>query len=230
MEINNESHQPDYGEHAVRQWLTDRKGRSFTFYRGKEDFLYLAGLLDRHPSKSTWKQQNPSAFKIQTSKTANKAIQLHVSFRPAHEKPKYRIVSWLACANMKLKKSQRPDSVENQLNSAMRHAIRVQISNYRKQNLDWRCVLCTEAGKPSPDKTEVDHYPERFVSLRDDFILIQTKRGNPPPTEFKWHPKRGNNMFLKKDDKWKQAWQRYHRKHATYRFLCPTCNKKSTAK
>ena len=39
--------------------------------------------------------------------------------------------------------------------------------------------------------------------------------------------KDGNKADNYYGKKWKQAWQRYHKSHATYRYLCSTCNKKT---
>lgn len=226
--------EPDYSVNAVREWLTQRfeTGRkTFTFLKNKEDFLYLVGLLLRHPARETWKRKDPTSFYITKGKQ-RKTILLDVAFNPIDEKPKYRVVSWVACATQKLKKSQRPSEEAGleHITAAMRYAIRRQISNYRRDNPIQRCVLCEEQGIAYRGPVEVDHFPERFASLRNRFIERQIKQGRPTPTEFKWHPKRGNNSFASDEasEKWKRSWLKFHRRNADFRYLCPTCNKKST--
>jgi hypothetical protein len=203
----------------TKQWLSQNVHRTF-FPSDNNKFMVLKTLLDRHPSKSEWKNPIPRSFKI-TRSPANKALLLYVKFEGI---TRYRIVSWKACASGKLEKCQK--GPENQLNGAMRHAVRVQINKYKKSHPHKICVLCK-----STTRIEVDHYPMHFVEIKNAFLK---SRKDPPPTDFKWHPKRGNFMFkdgTKEDNyygkRWKQAWQRYHNKHATYRYLCSTCNKKT---
>ena len=210
----------------TKKWLTVHVHKNF--FSDNMEFNILKRLLDRHPSKKTWKNQNPTSFKISRS-PGNGSLVLYVRFDGLN---KYRIVSWVACAKGKLAKHQQPDNNENKLNGAMRYAVRVQISKYRKIHPDQKCTLCN-----TEYRIEVDYYPTHFVDLKEDFIKMKSSKNEPPPTDFKWHPKRGNFMFKNGtknneyyEKKWKQAWQRYHNKHASYRYLCSTCNKKTNRK
>lgn len=210
-----------YGKTKV--WLTKHLHRNI--FPSNHEFPILCDLIERHPSRSSWKNTVPSSFKISRS-PGNGAIVLYVRFEGLN---KYRIVSWVACAKGKLSKCQEEGNHDNQLNSAMRYAVRVQVSNYRKSHPDQKCDLCG-----TRSRIEVDHYPKHFVELKRDFLTMKDNKNHHPPTEFKWHPKRGNFMFkngTKKNDyydkKWKQSWQRYHKNHATYRYLCSQCNKKT---
>ena len=208
----------------TKKWLESRVHRNI-FPSNFEDFCILSQLLDRHPSKTSWKNQVPISFKISRS-TGNGSLVMYVRFEGTN---KYRIVSWVACGKGKLSKQQEPDNPDNKLNSAMRYAIRLQINNYKKSHRTEICELC-ETGY----RIEVDHYPIHFVNLKENFIKMKSEKGEYPPTEFKWHPKKGIFMFKDGtkandyyDKKWKQSWQRYHNTHATYRYLCSTCNKKT---
>ncbi len=205
----------------AKKWLTTHVHKNF-FPRNPE-FQILCDLIDRHPSKSSWSYQKPKSFKISRS-PGNGSVVLYVRFEGLS---KYRIVSWVAAAKGKLAKHQTGDNTK--LNGAMRYAIRVQIQMYRKSHLTQICVLCN-----SGHRIEVDHFPVHFVDIKENFIQMKTAKGDPPPTDFKWHAKRGNFMFKDGtkansyyEKKWKQAWQRYHKTHATYRYLCSTCNKKT---
>ena len=212
-------------EEKTREWLKLHYPKTFTNIH--PEFIILYNLLKRHPNYSNWKNNIPAAFKITKGK-GNKAIQLMVKF----SSNKFRIVSWVACANMKLKRKYTygdANSEYNQLISAMRYAIRRQISNYRKRNINAGCVLCNDN-----NKIEVDHYPTKFCVISKDFIQLQKNKNKPAPTEFKYHPTKGMSMFKDGtisndhyDKKWKQAWQRYHNKHSAYRYLCSFCNKKN---
>lgn len=207
----------------TKQWLNDHVHKNF-FPRNSE-FEILCNLIDRHPSKSEWKNQTPTSFKISRS-PGNGSLVLYVRFEGLSN---YRIVSWVACAKGKLAKHQESNNDDNKLNGAMRYAIRQQINGYKKSNPTQVCALCE-----TTHRIEVDHYPLHFVDLKENFIKMKQAKSEPPPTDFNWHPKKGNFMFKDGtkandyyDKKWKQSWQRYHKSHATYRYLCSTCNKKT---
>ena len=211
----------------TKKWLTEHVHRNI-FPSNKEEFQILSDLINRHPSKSEWKNQEPRSFKISRSPGTG-ALVLYVRFVGLD---KYRIVSWVACGKGKLDKSQEPDNIDTKLTSAMRYAIRTQIADYKKTHHDKKCVLCS-----SEKKIEVDHHPLHFVEIKTNFIEMKTKKNDQVPTDFNWHPKRGNSVFktgTKENDyydkKWKQSWQRYHKKYATYRYLCSLCNKKENKK
>lgn len=184
----------------LKTWLTLRINKTFVIDINDEyDLLFT--LLQKHPSYDNWKFKIPIAFKI----IKKKAIQLLVSF----VKNKYRIVSWVSCVKNKSK--------IDPLTSAMRQAIKRQISIYKRNNLDKKCVLCN-----SIIKIEVDHIV-KFALIKNNFLNISIIT----PTTFDCHPKRGYYMFKKCDVKWKTQWQKYHLKNASYRYLCSSCNKKN---
>jgi len=208
----------------TKKWLQEHVHRNF-FPRNHQEFTILSNLIDRHPSKSTWKNQTPTSFKISRS-PGNGSLVLYVRFEGLS---RYRIVSWVACAKGKLAKHQQAGNDDNKLNGAMRYAIRSQISNYRRGHHTQVCAICD-----SSHRIEVDHYPLHFVDIKEGFLKMKTGKGDMPPSDFKWHSKRGNFMFKDGtkatnyyDKRWKQSWQRYHNKHAEYRYLCSTCNKKT---
>jgi len=203
----------------TKKWLEEHVHKNY-FPRNPE-FQTLCGLIDRHPSKSEWVNQEPTSFKISRS-AGTGSLVLYVRFSGLSN---YRIVSWVACSKGKLANN----SDENKLNGAMRYAIRKQISNYRNSHPIQICSICQ-----TTQKIEVDHHPKHFQELRDNFVNMKAEKNEGPPAEFKWHPKKGNFMFKNGtkandyyDKKWKQGWQRYHLQHAEYRYLCSLCNKKN---
>lgn len=193
---------------TIKTWLTANTGN---YVKGKEyDFLYL--LIKNHPAYHEWQYNIPLGFKVIKKVGPNKVLQLMVSF----QLNKYRIVSWTrCCSDRKNRKMMDP------LTSAMRHAIKRQISIYKNKNINKICYVCHH-----DKKIEVDHYPLKFVKLKEDFINDKLFVKIAIPTTFRYHPKRGYAMFNKTDSRWKKAWQKYHLKLATYRYLCSTCNKK----
>lgn len=206
----------------TKEWLSHRVNKNI-FPKNQPDFNTLSNLINRHPSIKSWQYQVPTSFKVGRS-PANGAIVLYVRFDGAKS---YRIVSWVACAKGKLAKHQETGNIDNQLNGAMRYAIRRQINNYKSANGNIICCLCGSAYR-----IEVDHHPIHFVDIKNNYIKANVDK--LPPNEFNWHPKKGNFMFKNGtkandyyDKKWKQSWQRYHQKYAQYRYLCSTCNKKN---
>lgn len=209
----------DYNK--TKEWLAGHINK--VFFPRHPEFNILLELINRHPSKNEWTYQTPTSFRISTS-PGNGSLVLHVKFEGMKN---YRIVSWVACATGKLTKQQ--ESEGSKLIGAMRYAIRKQISNYRNSHPEQICFLCK-----TNDRIEVDHYPTHFIQIKDNFIKMKEDRGESTPSDFKWHPKKGNFMFKNGtksndyyDKKWKQGWQRYHLQHAEYRYLCSTCNKKT---
>lgn len=164
-------------------------------------FNKLCVLITLHPNYHEWKYHVPLKMKI----IMKKYIQLHILFEGTK---KYRIVSWVQCCKKVTKK--------DPLTSAMRHAIKRQITIYKNKNPTKQCNICG-----NKDNIEVDHYPTKFVQLKNDFLVDKII-----PEQFVFHPKRGYCFFHKKDAAFKASWQKYHNKHATYRYLCSTCNKK----
>ena len=211
----------------TKAWLSKNLHRNF-FPSQQPEFSILVRLLNQHPSIKEWKYQTPLSFKISRS-SGTGAIVMYVRFEGLN---KYRIVSWVACAKKKLASHQTTNNLDNQLNSAMRYAIRSQINKYRNQHPTRICALCNTS-----HRIEVDHFPKHFVEIKEAFLEMKSRKNELPPTNFNWHPKKGNFMFKNGtkansyyDKKWKQSWQRYHNKYAEYRYLCSTCNKKTNQK
>lgn len=169
---------------------------------GIDLFEKLSLLIKTHPNYSTWKNQKPLKMKI----IKKKYIQLHILFEGTK---RYRIVSWVQCCKKVTKK--------DPLVESMRQSIKRQITIYKNNNLLKQCKICDVT-----TNIEVDHHPLKFAEIKNDFLLTQV-----PPMQFTYHPKRGYAMFHKNNALFKKDWQQYHNKHATYRYLCSTCNKKT---
>ena len=200
----------------TKQWmeLQLQNFKQRTYKDTSQEYDTLFALLKGHPSYPDWIHTIPYAFQL----SKENVIKLKVSFIDfsKNKMTRYRIVSWVACCKGK-RKVPTPNA---QLTGAMRYAIKRQINNYKNSHPNKICELCE-----STIKIEVDHYPTKFVTIKTNFIESMLNKNSPPPETFNWHPKRGQPLFTYKDKKWKLAWQIYHRSHATYRYLCSTCNK-----
>ena len=104
-----------------------------------------------------------------------------------------------------------------QLIKAMRYAIRRQIQKFRKTfTLLKSCVQCQKR-----TSLQVDHiYP--FCFLVRDFL--NKKIPSEIPTTFQYKRRTGLVFFNKVDQSFNRSWQIYHRKNATYQWLCKACN------
>lgn len=162
----------------------------------------------------------------QTNPTQPKSIKIE----PNQTKPnhRWRIISWVACVkgNVVTKSSEK-----NKLTQAMRHAIRKQIQIWRNsigktQPLGHKCVLCE---CDNYDKLEVDHFPKTFSQIKRDFLASHINDEMIGKIKIEWSPTKTSYRF-QKGEKTNMKWQRYHRIHATYRWLCSACNKKCNRK
>ena len=188
----------------VRDWLNAHAHRYFP--KGCEEFDLMRTLLIQHPNYSDWKYQEPIAFKT-TRSPKKKAIQVLVKF----EGLEWRSVSWRACVNKKVKKI----TDLEKCSSAMRYAIREQISAFKMFNFRKICEIC-ESNKD----IEVDHDKNYYLfsELRDDFI-----KDNGVPKSY-WWDKKATSFRASNSKEWLNEWQRFHANNARLRYLCSKCN------
>ena len=197
----------------IKLWLTQNVHKTVT--PKHIEFENMCNMLKNHPNFNSWVHKDPEGFKI-TRSPKNKALQVHVKLNG-----KWRIVSWVACAKGKVI---RQPNEANQLTQAMRFSVRKQIKMWRNaigNAHNPECTLCECKVKHS---LEVDHYPEKFCSIRDSFIKANMSDGEIP--NIYWDKKNTTYRFSK-NEKINTKWQKYHLKHASYRWLCGDCNKKT---
>jgi len=103
------------------------------------------------------------------------------------------------------------------LKSAMRMSIQPQIDKYRSSLRLPQCEICRDT-----NNIEIDHHSDSmpFEKLYKNFMKINSL---PIPTDFErnMHSKK---TFKKEDNKFKDAWNKYHEHHAILRPLCRPCN------
>ena len=110
------------------------------------------------------------------------------------------------------------------LNGALRHAINDQINHFfQNQDPPFNCRRC---GKMA--KCEVDHILP-FHHIKTEFM--KTVKEEEIPTEFYDDINNTCTRIFKDQDKiFKEKWQSFHNKMATYQLLCPSCNRKKSKK
>ena len=201
----------------VKKWLESHVHR--TFKSGCDEFNVMNEILQQHPNYNDWKNKDVEAFKVTRSKKV-KALQTHIKMKGG----KWRIVSWVACAKGKV--TRQPND-SNQLTQAMRYSVRVQIKKWRNTigvSYNPKCNICHCDDKM---KLEVDHYPLTFAKIRDEFL--KKHEDECQNLTFRWDNKNTSFRF-QKNEALNIKWQRYHLKHASYRWLCGDCNKKMNRK
>lgn len=106
----------------------------------------------------------------------------------------------------------------DKLTCAMRYAVRRQIATWKRQNsINRFCKQCK-----STSSLQCDHV-DPFVAIKNNFIRECTEN---IPSSFDYSFKTSQSRFKRKDKFFKLRWQRYHLKHASYQWLCKTCNLK----
>jgi hypothetical protein len=166
------------------------------------DVSKFRALLDAHPY---WKSHYIAKYRVRLSRL-NHSVQLQV--RP---KIRWVTVSWHACADGH-EKLQPPCA----LSGAMRQAIYKQIVEWKRLQKTKVCVVCQ-----ATRLLQVDHDPQPFVILKEMFLRACKLA---PPTQFRYDrrthgPALHSGLFMKE-------WQQFHQLHASYQFLCRSCNAK----
>lgn len=168
-------------------------------------------ILEIMMAQDQWldKLDTIQAFKVTRSRL-NKALILQVR---VNNFARWLTVSWRKGSSKKRKE-------EDPLQSAFRQAIYYQIALWKKTFGPGKCVECKDT-QHAHLKLHVDHKEPSFLQLTKDFL--ERPINKDVPIEFNYHYKCGRK-FKKKDTRFKQRWQNYHRTHATLQWLCRKCN------
>ena len=170
--------------------------------KGDDGFDDLKQILLKQPQ---WVPKIDSVLKFKITRSrAAKALKLMVKVDYCNP---WLTVSWR-------KGVDKPHKDADPLQSAFRNAIRRQIGIWRKAHMAGRkCQQCE-----SVKLLQVDHVTPLFIDMTRTFL--QTHEA---PKEFDYNGCRGRK-FRTCDKNFAQAWRNYHAKHATYQWLCRTCN------
>ena len=193
-------------EETIRNLLQQHVHR--TINREHEAFV---DILEIMMAQDQWldKLDTIQAFKVTRSRL-NKALILQVR---VNNFARWLTVSWRKGSSKKRKE-------EDPLQSAFRQAIYRQIMLWKKTFGPGECAECKDV-QHAHLKLHVDHKDPSFLQLTKDFL--EKPINKEVPTEFDYHYKCGRK-FKKKDNRFKQRWQNYHRKHAVLQWLCRKCN------
>lgn len=193
-------------EQRIRDLLQKHVHR--TINREHDAFI---DLLEIMMAQDKWldKLDTIQAFKVTRSRQ-NKSLILQVKVDKAN---RFLTVSWRNGSSKKRK-------VEDPLQSAFRHAIYRQIMLWKKINsASAECVECKDINHLHK-KLQADHKDPLFIQLTKDFL--ENPINKEVPMEFDYH--KCGRKFKKRDNRFKQRWQNYHRQHATLQWLCRKCN------
>jgi len=194
----------DFDYKSVKEWLESHVHQSITERSNAEDFKLMTNILKCHPDYDKWTYKIPEIFTI-TRSSQKKNLQVYVKFVGFDNK---RLVSWVSCANRKIKK-------KDPLTQAMRTAITPQIQAFRTKHPVQECEICKVCRK-----IEVDHYPKTFANIKKTFLECDTNA--KLPSKFIWI--KSAYYFHPNDTTFAQKWETYHKDRATYRYLCDKCN------
>ena len=172
----------------------------------------FVNILEIMMAQDQWldKLNTIQAFKVTRSKL-NKALILQVKVDNFHG---WLTVSWRKGSSKKRKE-------EDPLQSSFRQAVYRQISLWKKINsMSAECAECKDV-QHSHLKLHADHKDPSFLKLTKDFL--ERPINKDVPLEFDYHHRCGRK-FKKRDNRFKQRWQNYHRHHMLLQWLCRKCN------
>lgn len=119
-----------------------------------------------------------------------------------------------------------PPCSPHHLYAACRHAVRRQILAYRRTHpRPSSCPLCGQ----HPRVYHVDHREPCFKHIFDTFLSTHADLAVPQSFSFrgKYCPR---PTFKKPDQRFKSQWLKWHKQHATYQYLCGSCNSRKGTK
>jgi len=197
----------------VRDFLTGHIHRTYTMSHAQ--WPDVVAILKDHP---VWgaRMQDVLALRVRRNRL-NNAIQLQLKTNKI-----WFSVSWHKCAVRQRQRLAPVKSVTSKrLASAMRHAIRSQIREWRATQRSWVCAQC-----PVTTSLQVDHKDTAFSNLQA--IFLANCDPDAVPVRFGLYGASCISKFMPADANFKRRWQQFHRQHATYQLLCATCNSRKS--
>jgi len=175
-----------------------------------EEYYILTKILERHPDFNS-KSKNMCNIKIVSDRLNKKALKTLI----VNNDGSYVDIAW-RCAITGNKKSEK-----NDLMSAMRSSIDPQIKQFRREHSNDCCQLCGNS-----ERLDVDHNDTKNSAF-DELVLNFINKNNDIEIPYKFvelNDDTHRNTFLEKDAVFKDEWLKYHKKNASLRMLCHTCN------
>lgn len=180
----------------VRNWLIARM-----YYKGIPECDEWKTLIGWHP---TWASRISEIKLVRVCKSRiNNSLQLKISL----DGRRFFTISWHACVH-------EPKTAT--LSDAMRESITAQSRAWKRlQKGPHVCMTCG-----TDQNIQVDHSVTPFQDIMDAFMTLGYAAPEPAAWSYnrKTHaPRLPKGLFV-------QQWQKYHKEHALYQFLCKSCN------
>lgn len=175
-------------------------------------YTFFESLFQRHPDKVRKEVSFLTDISIRKFPTTKYKKNLDVrdhQFFIIKNNGTEDSISWNSCVDMSV------IAFEKRINWAMRYSIKEQIIEFKNSNKNKPCEFCGTYSDITAD------HIIKFKKLKDDFLSENPKH----PTEFSKN-KFSSDIFREEDIEFEKLWQEYHRKNATLRILCSSCNYK----
>ncbi len=182
------------------EWLAHPRSRT------TDDVEWTRCLLAK---QDAWRDKTDKVSAVRSTQRRG-CLYLQVQVEPYH---RWCTVSWRASCGRA--KPPHPPPVRSQVISAMRNGIQRQVSLWKSSHVgDRRCVRCN-----ATTGLQADHVTP-FIRIATAFLA---KGRSDEPTTFDRRPCKGF-LFQKADVAYARAFRAHHKAHATFQWLCKSCN------
>ena len=171
-----------------------------------DSFKVLNKILERNPNFNS-RKENISTIKL-VEDTSNNSLKMFLVYENGHE----NAISWKCAITGKVKTD------KYKLMSALRSSVEDQILKFRRESIQ-ECNFCN-----SKNNLHVDHI-KHFEEIVFEFLEIMKTKNKKIPTFF-GETDRNRKCFLENDSEIQTLWNEYHKREATLRMLCQSCNLK----
>jgi hypothetical protein len=163
-------------------------------------YLFFYKLFQRHPEKE--RKRTTEIVDIAIEPHKKKGLVIRIVFNDGTSDT----ISYVSCVK------QRVSRFSKKLREAYRAAISDQIESFIQENRG-PCELCGSTKDRTVD--HITHFAELVHEFKKMNLTEPTSLGKNDAQQ---------NCFKEEDVDYKNKWVEYHKKHATLRILCNTCN------
>ena len=177
---------------------------------GDAGFASMLAVLDHHPR---WGRGLPGHARISGLRAFVRRDALVLQAQ-VDQRSRWLAVSWLKGAERR----HVPDAAaraRSTLTAAMRESVKYQLMAWRRQQQAVVCAGC----RTTTAAMHVDHRDPPFVTIKDEFLAAHADEA---PATFVGGGRSGRCRLPA--GPFCAAWQQWHRRRATFQYLCRTCN------
>ena len=177
---------------------------------GDAGFASMLAVLDHHPR---WGRGLPGHARISGLRAFVRRDALVLQAQ-VDQRSRWLAVSWLKGAERR----HVPDAAaraRSTLTAAMRESVKYQLMAWRRQQQAVVCAGC----RTTTAAMHVDHRDPPFVIIKDEFLAAHADEA---PGTFVGGGRSGRCRLPA--GPFCAAWQQWHRRRATFQYLCRTCN------